>query len=59
MADLLGPNVRSFLILKLLAMKNDLNGTAGTADLSFLFVVLRGLIALRLGAEAVRCAQSY
>ena len=40
-AYLLGPNVRRFLDLRLLIMKNYLNGISGVANLSFLIVVLR------------------
>ena len=40
-AYLLGPNVRSFLDLRLLIMKNYLNGISGVANLRVLLVVLR------------------
>ena len=52
MAYLLGPNVRSLLDLRLLTMKNDLNGIAGTANLSFLIVVLRRPNSLTLGSRS-------
>ena len=58
MAYLLGLNVRSFLILGLLDMKTISMGLLGPLISVFVLLFFEGLIALRLGAEAMRCAQS-
>ena len=49
MVYLLAPQVRSLLYPGQLVVIDDLNGTAGAAELSFLLVILRGPNRLALG----------
>ena len=52
MVYLLAPQVRSLLHLRQLVVIDDLNGTAGAAELSFLLVILRGPTRLALGSRS-------